>query len=1263
MLKTNRKALSVVCALLLCLLTAVNASAAQRYWVGNGSNKNWNSTTNWSSTSGGASGASVPGSTDSAYFNGSGTGQCSVNTTVSIRRWEIASGYTDSVKQNSYAITVSGGMVLSGGYFIGGSAMINSQGPFTLSGTDFTSTSGALQIGGDYNFSSGTFSHNNGTVQYVNTISISGSTTFYDLKFIPTTPSSTYTIGASTVLTCNHMFSHTGAYSLVLNTGTIDVKGDITANNSVTYGGGTATINISGTGTQTLNGNSVGSGQYGWLCNVTINKPSGTLYLKDVIAVKGNWTLTAGTIDATTYNSTVSFVGGGIYSVYGTQSLNNVTVFAYGGAAEQLNVNTGDRLTVLGNLTMAGTGPATINDTIDVHGNITEGCTYVNTGNNGGSGTINIIGTGTQTFTGASSGSMGKLCNISINKSSGTLILKNIINVVGNWRYLQGTIDASTYTSKVAFCNGNRAITGKHTLYDVEFTTTTISTNTFGSSDTLTVDNKLECTGGFGLTLSGGAMKLKGDVTITNTATTGTGNTVWHICGTGNQTLTGTTAGQGRVPAVKIDKASGTLTLKNATTVMGSWYYVQGTVDASTYNSSVLFGPGTRTIQGSHSLYDVQVYAVGAASINNITSGDSLTVTGELKLAGTYNATVNTGVLNVKGDLAITNTSTGNAAGTGIFNICGTGSQTLTGSNISNGGQLSHVHVRKPSGTLYLALMTTVGAADWLYYSGNVDPGISSTVAFFGNGNVNCKNGSATMPFYNFSVISGTRTLTGLLRAQGAITITASRVLNGNGQRIQLGGNWNNSGSFTYANCLLILNGKGPQRIIKSSGTETFDSVYVNRGKGIIYLNSPVACSKFLGFNQGIIATDATNYISIPDNGTVTAGSDSSYICGPVRKTGNDAFTFPLGDTLLATGAYHPLGITAPANATDAFTGQYFSSASANTAQVDSIDLSTCEYWTIARTTGSSAVKATPGWNSNNCLTADAYDMIVAGWDGTASLWKSLESTAVVIDSVHGTGTVTASATPFWNGASAVPIMVAKKKAITVTEHVRDPYCFTGTTKGFVHLGVAYGAPPFSYAWADTSSAQDRDSLVAGTYSITITDRYGRHFNKRYVLQNCAQWETLPSGLSADTTGRLSKTSGDTTWAQAQSVLVIDSLETGRWIGFTVADTLSRFLLGFGPVAVDSAAEETNYFLFLDGKQLLVIETDNDGFYTKELIGDVAVNDELRVELSATEGILYYKNDVLVYNGTLLSDARLKLTANIYGSGKNIKKIRCSSNN
>lgn len=990
MLKKNRRDLFLFFVWLLCLFTAADSYATKRYWVGTGSNKNWNSTGNWSATSGGSSGASVPATTDSAYFNGSGTGQCIVNATMNVKRLEIAAGYTDTIKQGTgIGVTIgTGGMVLSGGYFTGSNGGIICQGIFTLSGTNFKSTSGRLTVQGNFTVTSGTFTHNSGEVFFTGIFNISASITLYDCRFYPLSGvGGTFTLDTANTLNVDHLLTVSGAY---LSTGKVHAKGDILQDgtNISSYLTNNGTIVIDGTGSQTFTGNS-GYG-VGAVCNVEINKPSGTLYLKNYIVIYGKWKHTAGTVDVSTYTNYLSF-DYSTCSIEGTQTISNLILYPPSTGIVTLAVKAGDTLTVAGDMTVYGIAASTGSHTgaIKLLGNYNASSVSTSV-NNGGSGVLIFCGTGNQDITGGSTQLAGGLANVIVEKPSGTLYLKNTITLNKDWTHISGTVDADTYTSTVIFPgNASRTVTGKTSFYNLTFHGNTTNTTTISTGDSLTVGNDLKYTGAFSITLTGGVIKAKGNITITNTATSGSGSTVVHVCGTSDQVFTGISAGQGRVSSVKIDKPGGTLTLKNTLTVMGDWYYLRGTVDASTYSSLVLFGAGTRTIQGSHSLYDVQLAGSSIAGINNIPAGDSLTVTGTLTLIGASNVTVNTGVINVKGDLTITNTSISNAAGTGIFNICGTGSQTLTGSGVANGGQLSHVHIRKPSGTLYLVNVFTIGAADWLYYSGTVDPGLSSTAAFSGNGNVNCKTGTTAMFFNNVTVIGGTRTQTGSLRLNGNLTITTSRTLDANGKDIRIGGDWKNDGAFTYAGSTVLFNGKGDQKIMKLSGTENFDTVIVRKNSGRVLLNCPVS-PKALALTKGKIITTATNLFTMPDNGVCAGGSDSSYICGPFKKTGNDAFTFPLGDTLLATGAYHPLSITAPANTTDAFTANYYSVGQSygSTIDTDSLEsISNCEYWLLTRNTGTSVVVPSVGWNKNSCNIYDQYDICLAGWNGTK--WTS----------------------------------------------------------------------------------------------------------------------------------------------------------------------------------------------------------------------------------------------------------------------------------
>jgi hypothetical protein len=79
---------------------------ASRYWVSGGSG-NWSSTTNWSATSGGASGASVPGTADAAIFNSSsGNGTATVDSNVEIQTLTMT-GFTGTLAFGTNTISLN----------------------------------------------------------------------------------------------------------------------------------------------------------------------------------------------------------------------------------------------------------------------------------------------------------------------------------------------------------------------------------------------------------------------------------------------------------------------------------------------------------------------------------------------------------------------------------------------------------------------------------------------------------------------------------------------------------------------------------------------------------------------------------------------------------------------------------------------------------------------------------------------------------------------------------------------------------------------------------------------------------------------------------------------------------------------------------------------------------------------------------------------------------------------------------------------------
>src|SRR5690606_3087057 len=127
----------------------------------------------------------------------------------------------------------------------------------------------------------------------------------------------------------------------------------------------------------------------------------------------------------------------------------------------------------------------------------------------------------------------------------------------------------------------------------------------------------------------------------------------------------------------------------------------------------------------------------------------------------------------------------------------------------------------------------------------------------------------------------------------------------------------------------MVLDGTGLQSFndLGSSGIPRIrDLQVINTGAGVV-LNKPIEITVELDLDQGVIYSDATNLLYMNDNTTVSSVSDLSHVEGPVNKTGNDAFVFPVGDQ----GVYLPIAISAPASTAASFQARYFNSNSAPT--------------------------------------------------------------------------------------------------------------------------------------------------------------------------------------------------------------------------------------------------------------------------------------------------------------------------------------------
>jgi hypothetical protein len=523
-----------IIAVLIIFSTAGNLFAQTRYWVGAGSSSlNWSSSDNWSTISGGASGAPVPAGSDAVVFDGASAfnAPCVIDVPVNVASL-IVSGYTGFIVQSA-SVNVSGGFTLVSGNFDGVAAPVT-LGAFSQNGGVFTATSNILTITGDANFTSGIFNHNGGTINFkqINTsisLSISGTPALNNIVFSsvvsalavshtvnsnlvanditidsPTSSSYVRLYVVNSVSARGKLSFTSGSGQYQLTGGKIYVEGDILLNSAVVNTNhitNAITIEMNGDGDQNLTSAVLAARNI--LPNIRINKVSGNLNLSGIITVSGPaWTYVQGTIvpgTATLYFYQPS--GAPDITVAGSHTLGNVVVlldYSYTGltVVDNLIVNdltldssTGSKIvisgtvTVMNLLTLTGNGSNIVMNggIIHAHGDINLNAAYtvLDAAN---TSTIEIAGTGAQKITGSTIQGRCVLPNITINKPSGILTLVNYITFQRDWKYIQGTVDASTNASCV-FLNStygsgvNRTITTKGSSSTMSFHTLRLQNN------------------------------------------------------------------------------------------------------------------------------------------------------------------------------------------------------------------------------------------------------------------------------------------------------------------------------------------------------------------------------------------------------------------------------------------------------------------------------------------------------------------------------------------------------------------------------------------------------------------------------------------------------------------------------------------------------------------------------------------------------------------------------------------------------------------
>lgn len=922
----------VLIGILICLFTE-NSLAADRYWIATTSS-NWNNTANWSATSGGAGGASVPGAADVVIYDGaaSGNGNCNLDLAPTVAGITM-NGYTGTIDLNGNNLTVTATTSLtftSGTVGNSGAAAtlsMTSTGTTTFNGSTFTANvncvSARLLLNGSV-FSGTTHLEKNGAVNDFG----NGGNTFNGTTTLVNSGSGTYESGNSTADTFNGdlTITNSGTSRVLLADASAGnaFNGNVVVNS--TAGSGVSFASNSGASAILASGKTITAGTFstGALDLVRFTQTGGT---SQSITLTGTSILNLG--PGSTFNGSVTFSSPQVYLNGCTYNL--AASISKTGATHNLGSggNVFNDLTTLTNsgsgfFATAYTSPDIFNADLTVTNTGTAWIALAdNTAGNQFNGNMIVNSTNGGTGSGITIG-YGPGGSISAVLASGKTISVGGSGFSGGMLVIRHFTQTGSTAQSMVFTGNSRLYMGPYSVLN-------------GNVDFRCPQIYLEgCTynGTAYLEKKGGTNNFGAGRNVFNGATTFVNSgtalfvTAATVADTFNMDLTVINTGTSSVGLADI--APGTRF--NGNVIVNSTAGNGITIAYNTAATASLAEGKTISVGGTG-------FSAGSLEIRHFTQGTTVGGTTQT-LTFTGTATLKLGPTCVfNGNVAFTapqvqlNGSTYN--GTATITNNGTASALCSGANIFNG----------------TTSLTHSGSSEWRLANTTGDT-YNAAVTF-----ARTSSGTFTPAYNSTSYFSGD------------VTISSSAAI-----------------TFGAGTGVIQFEGGGGQSITSASSVPVIQRLVMNKG-GTLALNTPVSIGATGTFTSGIINSTGTNYVHFLAGSTVSGSSNSSHVDGPVRKTGNTAFTFPVGNA----GVYRAISIDAPGVVTDQFTAQYFKTeqpyGGSPTYDPSFTNLSSCEYWTMDRTNGTSNVNVTLSWNSADCAApyiTDLPTLRVARWNGSS---------------------------------------------------------------------------------------------------------------------------------------------------------------------------------------------------------------------------------------------------------------------------------------
>lgn len=744
----------------------------------------------------------------------------------------------------------------------------------------------------------------------------------------------------------------------------------------------------------------------------------------------------------------------------------------------------------------------------------------------------------------------GRIPNLRIEKlPTDTVKIEGVFNTVGNYTYVSGVIKTKS-TGILSICGGTGSYTTvngpPHHIDNMALTGGRITFNTTITSDSAVIWGGINPT--VNSTVSPAVIATR-DVVVASYNTTGGGNAILNVQGSGTQTVyCNSLLGEGILPEVILNGAGNIVITRTSypsfCTPKSPLANCLSNSTIWTYNSGNISGDGivcfnainsTNVINNTHTLPNISYLAPSSSTSTIISPTGTLTARDTLFTNGNGRLLIN-GQTDVTGSVYAMNYG-GGAGGTGTITIKGSANATFSSTYFTlpqpsgYNGFLPNITIDKAGGILTLEDTIAV-ARNWSLLNGTVVGAPGSNV-FLHTTLFNLDNESSLgiMNFYDLTIVGVvTKTLTGGVGVSNRFVLGDAKV--------------------TLGNYKFIMNSSNPANLVRTTGYVISENVPASGyGRFEWAIGNAAAASTFTYPFAGTGGTYIPFLFEVQTPGS--AGGKLSLATYPTAYAATpNNLPFPTGVTninnILGANNYgrevdrywipEVTGYTTNPSGKMTFT---YRDVDFNLAQNVIVEsrleahrwLPGTSAWQLPNNTSTRNVVANtvtiPNQNVFTPFTVvdpELPDLIISSSDTTICLGTAVNffdgntptpnssqwffpggtpATSTATNPTNILYTTTGCKTVILEGTysggvlrDTFPCFINVVNAASIAVNDIDITC-NGLTNGKVWITTSGGTPPFTYTWSAGTGTQTntpdsvRTGLAAGPYSITVEDAAG----------------------------------------------------------------------------------------------------------------------------------------------------------------------------